>query len=533
MPAADFADNPIVYCLITDRFHNSRPGRPPSYGRLAQPDSFGTFHGGDFAGIRIRLEQGWFGRLGVNALWISAPYEQIHGWVPGANDEFRHEPYHGYWPLDFTVPDASFGSGQEFQAMVEAAHARGIKVILDVVLGHAGYPDLNTFQQLLPGSVRPGWEQATPAGFDDYLDTASAALAGWWSPDWVCANLPGYDPGGDDDLTRLVYNLPKFRTASTQALPLPPFLKNKPGSRAVEQPGRTARGYLVGWLADWVRRHGVDGFRCDSAKHVELPAWQALKEAAAQALSAWQAEHGVAPAPFWMTGEVYGHGIERSAYYDHGFDNLINFHFQHEVRALLAHCTSLAGDSLALFRLDRLYAAYAGQLAGAGHNVLSYLSSHDTELFPRERLVDGGTVLLLAPGGVQIYYGDESARPAGMAPPSDPMQATRSDMNWDTVDAAVLRHWQLLGAFRARHVALARGRHRRLPGATYAFHRHHARSGDQVVVAIGPPGDVTLELADIFADGQVLREACSGERVTVRGGGVTLRMGQVLLLETV
>ncbi len=533
MPATDFAANPIVYYLITDRFHNRRPGRPPSYGRLADPAAFGTFHGGDFAGIRSRLEEGWFCRLGVNALWISAPYEQIHGWVPGANDEFRHEAYHGYWPLDFTVPDASFGTEQEFQAMIDAAHARGIKVILDVVLSHAGYPDLNTFQQFLPGAVRAGWEQAAPAEFDDYLDAASPALADWWSPDWVCAKLPGYDPGGDDDLTRLMYDLPKFRTSATEPVPLPPFLKHKAGTRAVEQPGQTVRGYLVGWLADWVRRHGVDGFRCDSAKHVELPAWQALKQAATQALSAWQTDRGVAPEPFWMTGEVYGHGIERSAYYEHGFDNLINFDFQHEARALLEHCGALAGDSLALFRLERLYAAYAEQLASARHNVLSYLSSHDTELFPRERLIDGGTVLLLAPGGVQIYYGDESARPAGMASPGDPVQATRSDMNWDTLDARVLRHWQLLGAFRARHVALAGGHHRRLSTTPYAFHRQHAGSGDQVVVAIGRPGDVALDVAAIFADGQVLRDAYTGERVTVRGGVAALRMDQVLLLEAI
>jgi alpha-amylase len=95
--------------------------------------------------------------------------------------------------------------------------------------------------------------------------------------------------------------------------------------------------------------------------------------------------------------------------------------------------------------------------------------------------------LLLAPGNAQLFYGDESGRtlgPAGM----DPVQATRSDMNWTSIDAVTLAHVQRLGAFRKAHPALATGAHARLPSppGTYAFSRTQGTQ-DAVVVVLLPP----------------------------------------------
>src|SRR5262249_22142436 len=128
-------------------------------------------------------------------------------------------------------------------------------------------------------------------------------------------------------------------------------------------------------------------------------------------------------------------------------------------------------------------------------NVLSYLSSHDTSLFfasmgnQASLQKQAGTALLLAPGGVQIFYGDESGRKLGPAG-SDPTQGTRSDMNWGSFDADVLAHWQKVGTFRKRHVAVGGGAHAKLaaPSNVYAFSRT-LKSGnvdDAVVVAITP-----------------------------------------------
>ena len=171
---------------------------------------------------------------------------------------------------------------------------------------------------------------------------------------------------------------------------------------------------------------------------------------------------------------------------------------------------------------------YAGR---PGFSNLAYISSHDTELFDRKRLFEAGAALMLAPGGVQIYYGDETGRPPGPVPRTDPQQATRSDMNWSSIDAALLEHWRKLGTFRARHVAVARGVHERLGEAPYVFSRVDAATGDRVVVALGATGEVQLPVGKVFRDGEVLRDAYSGRSVTVEGGRVRMQAHRVVLLE--
>jgi len=122
--------------------------------------------------------------------------------------------------------------------------------------------------------------------------------------------------------------------------------------------------------------------------------------------------------------------------------------------------------------------------------LLSYASSHDTALF--NQLAKGdltrqrglAAALLLAPGAVQVYYGDESARAFGPSG-SDPYQGTRSPMNWAEHErpevAALIEHWQRIGQFRARHPAIGAGTHRLLsPSQPYAFAR--VLGADKVIV---------------------------------------------------
>ncbi|WP_223305999.1 alpha-amylase family glycosyl hydrolase [Massilia sp. NR 4-1] len=503
--AGDFADNPIVYHLLTDRF------APPPRQRGAE--EIGDFHGGKLSGVTRKLEEGWFARLGVNAILISAPYQQILGWIPGGEGAFRHYAYHGYFALDYTVMDERIGCEADLRELVASAHRQGIRVLLDVVMNHPGYGDLESLDACGVDVLRPGWRAATPGNYHDYIDFDSTAFQQWWGADWVRAGLPGYQPGGTDDLTMSLAGLPDFRTESAEWVALPPFLARKPDTRAIELPQATVRTYLIAWLADWVRRFGIDGFRCDSAKHVELDAWLELKQVACRA----REQHGAEP--FWMLGEVFGHGIERNHYFDFGFDSLLNFHFQHH----------LAGAA----SLEALFDDYAGKLAGRpGYNVLSYISSHDTQLFDRSDLMRAGTALLLSPGGVLVFYGDETARPPGHATPADATQATRSDMNWQDIDEQNLAHWRKLGQFRQRHVAIARGRHSMTGDGPYSFTRADAASGDKVLVALDCAGLTRLRTSGVFAEGEAVRDAYSGWRGRVQDGHVCLHADRVVLLET-
>jgi alpha-amylase len=518
-----FADNPIVYFVMTDRFANGDPSNDHSYGRAreaAAQDDVATFHGGDLRGLTAKLVAGWFDQLGVNALWITAPYEQIHGWVVGGNKEFKHYAYHGYYALDYTLLDQNMGTPEDLHALVDAAHARGIRVLFDVVMNHPGYLDIATARQLAVPVLWPGAEKATLADYHQFIDYNNFKFGEWWGRAWVRAGLPGYLDGGRDDLTSQLAYLPDFRTESKEAVSLPVFLAHKAGTRAVTLPGTTVRGYLIAWLTDWVRSYGIDGFRCDTVKHVEPEAWLELKRAATSALAAWKSAHAaqkIDDAPFWMVGELWGHGPARGPLHDAGFDAMINFEFQHRAAA------AVAGGAA---ELDAMFTEYAALQHGRPAQMLNYVSSHDTELFDRAHLVEAGTALLLAPGGVQIFYGDEVARPPGIAPAGDPQQATRSDMPWDHADQAVLAHWRVLGSFRAGHVALARGVHARLAAAhPYVFSRVDVQgpaAEDRVVVAIDVPAGAAIPVAPVFAEGQAVRDAYTGAGYVVHDGTVKI-----------
>ena len=520
-----FADNPIVYFVVTDRFANGNAANDASYGRTREADpkdDVGTFHGGDLAGLTAKLEEGWFKQLGVNAIWITAPYEQIHGWVVGGNKEFKHYAYHGYYALDFTLLDKSMGTPDDLRKFVDTAHAQGIRVLFDVVMNHPGYLDILTAHNLkIPVLWPQALEKADLNNYHRQIDYNNFAWSEWWGRPWVRAGLAGYADGGSDELTKLLAFLPDFRTESTEVVTLPAFIKSKADTKAVDLPNATVRTYLVKWLTDWVREYGIDGFRADTVKHVEPEAWLELKAQATRALAEWKSSNPtkkIDDAPFWMVGEYWGHGPERGKLHDAGFDAMINFDFQER------------GGQYA--QPDELFASYAKLQAGKPAQMLSYVSSHDTRLHPREQLVEAGSALLLAPGGVQIYYGDESARPPGPVPSSDPQQATRSDMNWANVDAKVLDHWRKLGTFRARHVALARGEHAKLGDAPYAFSRVDAGSGDKVVVAINVTAGAKVAVTGVFADGDQLIDAYSGTRLKVAGGAVAApAAAPALLLE--
>nr|WP_320131017.1 alpha-amylase family glycosyl hydrolase [uncultured Holophaga sp.] len=520
---ASFADNPILYFVLTDRFQNGDPGNDHSYGRQreATPQAdVGTFHGGDLKGLTQKLKEGWFTKLGVNALWISAPYEQIHGWVVGGNGEFKHYAYHGYYALDYTMVDKNMGTPEDLREMVDTAHSLGIRVLFDIVMNHPGYLSLQDASEFHIDVLWPGWEKATLRNYHSYIDYNNFNFGDWWGRDWVRAGLPGYLDGGTDDFTSQIFYLPDFRTESKAFVKLPKFLRNKPGTRAVDLPDTTVRGYLIRWLTDWVREYGIDGFRADTVKHVEPEAWAELKKAAVSALADWKTRNPgkkIDDAPFWMVGEYWGAGPEKHKMLNYGFDAMINFDFQRS----LEDVTDLEG----------LYARYAKAQAGQAPHMLNYLSSHDTRLFDRSQLVGGGSALLLAPGAVQIFYGDETARPEGPVPKTDRQQGTRSDMNWTRMDEKVLAHWRKLGTFRARHPALARGEHQRLAKAPYTFSRVDAASGDRVVVSLGPQGEVSIPVAPVFPDGTTLQDAYTGQKVQVTGGSVKLRAAGCVLLE--
>ena len=530
-------DNATVYFLLTDRFKNGDTSNDGAYDRVktVAGDSRATFHGGDFKGITDKINDGYFNDLGVNAIWMTAPYEQLHGYILG--DGFAHYSYHGYYVTDYTEPDAAYGTRQEFQTLVDTAHEHGIRIIMDIVMNHAGYNNMIDMNEYNYGTLLDGWKATYDAGdlsnYHKKIDYESSATdwGRWWGSDWVRSGLPGYTPGGNDDQTRTLEGLPDFKTESSNQVGIPQFLKTKwkkEGTLSSKMSkygsSNTVTGYISTWLAEWVETYGVDGFRCDTAKHVEYASWNKLKQAGVAALKKWRQNNpGKAGADwtddFWMTGECWGHGSNKDGYYtEGGFDSMINFETQ-------------GGGLLAAGNVANVYDGYAGKInSDSSFNLLSYISSHDTVLARGDQYYLGSALLML-PGGVQIYYGDETCRPLvpGVAVSGDG-HAVRSDMNWDSMDKNVLAHWQKVGTFRNNHLAVGAGQNVKLSAsAGIAFGRTYSKNGttDKIIGVInaGSNVDVSIDVGDVFANGTQLHNYYDDSYAVVSGGKVTFNCG--------
>ena len=488
---SDFSwDNLTVYFIMTDRFYNGDPSNDHAFGRQKDgKDEIGTFHGGDIKGITAKLD--YIKELGANAIWMTPLVEQVHGFVGGGSKgDFPFYSYHGYWALDYTKLDPNFGTDEDLRELVREAHKRGIRLIWDTVINHAGYAtgqdlvDYNVDVFKSDRRIDNSWQPAAGENwhsFHDAIDyTSQNWNRDWWSADWIRGTFPGYTQPGADDITMALAGLPDYKTESTDKVGLPPILKAKADTNA-QDTEQTVVQHLIDWQTRWIRDFGIDGFRSDTAKHVELEHWDTLKTAATEALAEWKAKNPNAALddePFWMVGEVFDHPLFKDYYYDFGFDSLINFEFQDKAHDL----------GLCMSDMEPTFAAYAADInSDEEFNGLTYISSHDTTLFYakyqnltlQKRIA---APFLLLPGGVQIYYGDETGRDLG--PYGDDFhQGTRSDMNWNDIKqdrADLLSHWQKIGQFRARHNAVGAGQHVKLSDSPYAFSR--VLNTDRVVV---------------------------------------------------
>jgi len=481
--------NANIYFVMVDRFNNGDTTNDNQYGRKKDgKQEIGTFHGGDLQGVIEKLD--YIKSLGTDAIWLSPITEQVHGFVGGGDSgSFPFYAYHGYWTRDFTKIDQNFGNDKDLTTLVTQAHQRGMKVLLDAVINHSGYATLADLQAdhinvVNDDNLPEKWANWAPSdgenwhSFHSSINYNSANWKNWWSGDWVRAGLPGYPQPGSGDITMTLAGLPDFRTESTEFVKPPQWLLNNPGTRVVNKEDYTVADYLVEWQTDWVKRYGIDGYRVDTVKHVEGEIWQKLKQAASQKLTQWREKNNQTGLPFWMMGEVWGHGAYRSPYFDDGFDALINFDVQKKMDKGAA-CFS---------QMESTYSVNAQVLQDKpDFNPVSYMSSHDTELFfNRFKSFDmqrnAANALLLNPGAVQVYYGDEIARELG--PYADDFhQGTRSDMVWklDKQRQKLLQHWRTVGQFRQRHPAIGAGEHKVIKqNNAYVFSRNW--KDDKVII---------------------------------------------------
>ena len=207
-------DEAVVYFMMTDRFFDGNKSNNTASGANTYGENPGLYHGGDFAGVTAKLK--YLQDLGVNTIWITPIVENIKGVAvtdEGSEDVPYNAAYHGYWASDFTKLNPTLGTTEEFKTMISEAHKRGMRIMVDIVVNHAGYGTESTFADMLRDK-----------------SVSEGDIKSWQS------------------------GLPDFATENADV-----------------------RAKLVEWQTAWMKDYGVDYFRVDTVKHVDSTTWAALK----------------------------------------------------------------------------------------------------------------------------------------------------------------------------------------------------------------------------------------------------------------
>ena len=463
--AAPFTWNDaVVYQIVIDRFFD---GDPANSAPVAAPGLAprADYQGGDLAGVLRQLRAGYFDSLGVNALWLSPVVDN-----PDVAEREHPEPhrlyagYHGYWPSQPRAVEERFGTMADLRAVVDEAHRRGIRVLLDFVAHHvheshpyvAAHPDWFGTLELPDGSLNlRRWDEHR--------------LTTWFEP-----YLPSFDFVGAPD--------------------------------AIDQVAEDA--------AWWLRESGADGFRHDAVKHVPYAFWRALT----QRLDGVERPAG-APPPFQI-GETFGSYALVSSYVVPGqLDAQFNFVLYDAMVAALAR----GGPMRALAdEMDASLAAF-----GPLHRMGNPIDSHDKPRFlalvegdvvPGEDDVAPGwgpspprvdrpasyrrqalalAYTLTTPGVPIVYYGDE----IGMTGANDP--DNRRFMVWDGLapeQLALRDHVSRLVRLRRETPALRVGTFETLFADDAVWVYRRTAPGSDVIVALNAgTADRTLAAAQVPA----------------------------------
>jgi len=510
-----------IYFLLTDRFHNGDTSNDTNFDRTNETAVLRGFEGGDIKGVTQKIKEGYFTDLGINAIWMTPIVEQIHDGVDeGTGYTYG---YHGYWTKDWTSMDPNFGSREDLQELVTIAHNKGIRIVLDAVINHHG----------------PATE-----------------IDGVWPTDWVRTSPKCEFTTYENTIAcTLVANLPDILTESDSEVALPPQLVEKWKAEGrydeevaeldafFERTGhpRAPRFYIMKWLTDYITDFGIDGYRVDTVKHTEEYVWEEFRTECDYAFANWKETHpnlAMDDVPFYMVGEIYFYNLNAGQVYDFG-DKKVDY-FGKSFDAMINFDLRSTGDK----SWEEVFSSYSEILDTEmdGFGTLNYVSSHD-DGGPydkaREKTYESAIRLLLAPGASQVYYGDEVGRSL-IIEGTNGDATLRSSMDWDNINTDVdtqqlLLHWQKLGQFRNKHMAVGAGVHKMISEAPYTFSRSYSEGDyqDQVVVALNViTTEKNIAVANIFPEGSKLKDHYSGVKAEVKNGMVSFSSQfDVVLLE--
>lgn len=279
----------VIYFVLPDRFENGDTandrgglkGGPLTTG--FDPTHKGFYHGGDLKGLTRRLD--YIQGLGATAIWLGPIFKNKP--VQGAKGQ-ESAGYHGYWITDFTTVDPHLGTEADLHAFVDAAHARGMKVYMDIIVNHTA--DVIQYRECGEGSACPYRDRATYPYQRQGGVGGKAINSGFLGDDvQTAANFAHLT---DPDYANTPYVPAREKNAKTPAWLNDPIYYHNRGNTTFEDESSTTGDFsglddlytenprviagMIDIYGSWIDRFGIDGYRIDTAKHVNPEFWRSF-----------------------------------------------------------------------------------------------------------------------------------------------------------------------------------------------------------------------------------------------------------------
>lgn len=466
--AGDFDwDEAVIYFAVTDRFFDGDASNNDAYGvgdYNTGEKGGSSYHGGDFAGLNQKLD--YLKDLGVNTIWITPIVENITEDQHDNKTDTATYGYHGYWASDFTKLNKHLGTEQQFKALLDAAHSKGMKIMVDVVLNHAGYGTEKYFNSILTDA-----DGNSISMIRDSNNTIS----------------------GDDKYDSLS-DLPDFVTEN-----------------------KAVTDQLVTWQTEWMSKYSIDYYRVDTVKHVETTTWEAFKNSLTK----------VNP-DFKMIGEYSGAGYANNAgeLGTGSMDALLDFDFNDFAQKFVTGDISGVESSLQKRNGAINNTATMGSfLSSHDEDSLQYKLVNESKLSEEEAynlMKVAATLQITAKGQPVLYYGEEIGQGGAN---NWPLQTNRRDFDWTELEKqkadsnSIYNHYKTMLAIRNTYTdVFARGSRSTVAASDAEGYEVISRSYGNSTLYVGmnvkeAEKEVVIPVAE--SAGTVLKNLYDGKTYTV------------------
>lgn len=457
-----------IYQIVTDRFFDGDSSNNPT-GDIFDTNDLRKYHGGDWAGITQKINDGYLTGMGITAIWISSPVENITTIDPSNNSA----AYHGYWARDYFQTNEYFGSLADFTELINTAHQNGIKVIIDFAPNHTSTAEYG--------------DMVFPENGNLYRD--------------------GTLISGFNNDTQNIFNHESWTDFSTWENSI---YHSMYGLADLNQMNSTVDSYLKDAIDMWLDL-GVDGIRVDAVKHMPM-GWQS------NWLSSIYEEHETFVFGEWFSGST-SNDSEMTGFANESGMSLLEFRLANAIR------NSLGSETMSMQELYNVMVDRETSYKEINDQV-TFIDNHDMSRFMTlangdSRAVENAYVIMMTSSGIPtIYYGSEQYATGG----SDP--ENRGDMpSFDTTSTAY-QVISKLAALRKNNAAVAYGttQERWMNDDVLVYERTFGNS--TVLVAVNRSSSQGYDITGAFTslpDGQysdVLSNLLGGGTLTVTDGAI-------------